>query len=407
VATDIIALSDGVDRIHQAGSGQKVIAVLNQSPFYPEKGGQEWDTGWIRSEQGVVKVEKVFSEFLIEGRVENGQITENDRVIAEIDRRRRHLIEIHHTTTHLLHRALHEVLGSQVKQAGSWVGEDGLRFDFTHFAAMSLEEIEEVEKIVNQKIFEDHPVIVSYSSLDEAQRAGVIALFEEKYQSLVRIVRINDYTAELCGGTHLRRSSEAGLFKIVTETGIGSGLRRVEAVAGPAALNYLQQFYRIGKEMKDVLGCDLHLCPQTLTNLLQENKQYKSVLEESIRKHARQTILDNLAAVGQDDFPIYLTHLFIDNPPEINFLKEIVDDLRNRINKGIVLLGIQKGDSISGVLAGINLPKNIDLNRLIRETTKKFGGGGGGKPTLAQFGGVPSTQWDIFVKEVKQCIDQI
>ena len=407
VATEIIALSDGVDRIHQVGSGQRVIVVLNQSPFYPEKGGQEWDTGWIRSEQGVVKVEKVFSEFLIEGKVENGQITENDRVIAEIDRRRRHLIEIHHTTTHLLHRALREVLGSQVKQAGSWVGEDGLRFDFTHFAAMSLEEIEEVEKIVNQKIFEDHPVIVSYSSLDEAQRAGVIALFEEKYQSLVRIVRINDYTAELCGGTHLRRSSEAGLFKIVAETGIGSGLRRVEAVAGPAALSYLQRFYHIGKEMKDTLGCDLHLCPQTLTNLLQENKLYKSVLEENIRKHARQTILDNLATVSQDDSPIYLSHLFIDNPPEVNFLKEIVDDLRNRINIGLVLLGIKKGDSISGVLAGINLPKNIDLNRLIRETTKKFGGGGGGKPTLAQFGGIPFTQWDIFVKEVKQVIDQI
>ena len=212
VNTDMVALSDGEDRISRAETGQKVIVALKESPFYPEKGGQEFDTGWIESEQGRVQVEKVYSEFLIEGTVVSGQIKENDRVWAKIDTQRRRLIEIHHTTTHLLHRALREILGSQVKQAGSWVGESGLRFDFTHFSALSEDEIDAVEEIVNQKIFEDLPVVISYSSLDEAQRAGVIALFEEKYQSLVRIVRVGDYTAELCGGTHLWRTSEAGLL---------------------------------------------------------------------------------------------------------------------------------------------------------------------------------------------------
>ena len=168
---------------------------------------------------GRIQVEKVYSDFLIEGTVIGGQIKENEPVCAKIDVHRRRLIEIHHTTTHLLHRALREILGSHVKQAGSWVGESGLRFDFTHFSALSEEEIDVVEDIVNQKIFEDLPVVISYSSLDEAQRAGVVALFEEKYQSLVRIVRVGNYTAELCGGTHLRRTSEAGLFKIKRPVG--------------------------------------------------------------------------------------------------------------------------------------------------------------------------------------------
>lgn len=407
VSTNIVALSDGEDRISQAEAGQKVIVVLKESPFYPEKGGQEFDTGWIESEQGRIQVEKVYSDFLIEGKVIGGQIKENEPVCAKIDVHRRRLIEIHHTTTHLLHRALREILGSQVKQAGSWVGESGLRFDFTHFSALSEEEIDVVEDIVNQKIFEDLPVVISYSSLDEAQRAGVVALFEEKYQSLVRIVRVGNYTAELCGGTHLRRTSEAGLFKIITESSIGSGLRRIEAVAGSSAFQYLQNYYRIGRDIKRMLGSDQNQIVTTIKNLIENNKRYKEELQKTFQAQARQAILDALKVAESNHTPIVLTHLFVENPPEIDYLKEIIDELRTRLDRGIVVLGIKKDESISGVLAGINLPNSIDLNRFVREITKKIGGGGGGRPSLVQFGGVPFRSWEELIEEIKKLPHQI
>jgi len=407
VSTNIVALSDGEDRISQAEAGQKVIVVLKESPFYPEKGGQEFDTGWIESEQGRIQVEKVYSDFLIEGTVIGGQIKENEPVCAKIDVHRRRLIEIHHTTTHLLHRALREILGSQVKQAGSWVGESGLRFDFTHFSALSEEEIDVVEDIVNQKIFEDLPVVISYSSLDEAQRAGVVALFEEKYQSLVRIVRVGNYTAELCGGTHLRRTSEAGLFKIITESSIGSGLRRIEAVAGSPAFQYLQNYYRIGRDIKRMLGSDQNQILTTIKNLIENNKRYKEELQKTFQAQARQAILDALKVAESNHTPIVLTHLFVENPPEIDYLKEIIDELRTRLDRGIVVLGIKKDESISGVLAGINLPNSIDLNRFVREITKKIGGGGGGRPSLVQFGGVPFRSWEELIEEIKKLPHQI
>jgi len=407
VSTNIVALSDGEDRISQAEAGQKVIVVLKESPFYPEKGGQEFDTGWIESEQGRIQVEKVYSDFLIEGTVIGGQIKENEPVCAKIDVHRRRLIEIHHTTTHLLHRALREILGSQVKQAGSWVGESGLRFDFTHFSALSEEEIDVVEDIVNQKIFEDLPVVISYSSLDEAQQAGVVALFEEKYQSLVRIVRVGNYTAELCGGTHLRRTSEAGLFKIITESSIGSGLRRIEAVAGSPAFQYLQNYYRIGRDIKRMLGSDQNQILTTIKNLIENNKRYKEELQKTFQAQARQAILDALKVAESNHTPIVLTHLFVENPPEIDYLKEIIDELRTRLDRGIVVLGIKKDESISGVLAGINLPNSIDLNRFVREITKKIGGGGGGRPSLVQFGGVPFRSWEELIEEIKKLPHQI
>jgi len=407
VNTEIVALSDGQDRISQATTGQRVIVALRESPFYPEKGGQEFDTGWIEAEQGRVQVKKVYSEFLIEGIVVSGQVREKDQVFAKIDPQRRRLIEIHHTSTHLLHRALREILGSQVKQAGSWVGESGLRFDFTHFSALTEEEIDAVEAMVNQKIFEDLPVVVSYSSLDEAQRAGVIALFEEKYQSLVRIVRVGDYTAELCGGTHLRRTSEAGLFKIVTESSIGSGLRRIEAVAGSAAFKYLQEYYQVGRDIKKILGSDLGQILSVINNLIEDNKHYKEELQCTFQAKARQVVLDTLQEAKSNGAAVYLTHLFVENPPEIDYLKEIVDELRLRMDKGIVVLGIKKGSSIAGVLAGINLPQSIDLNHLVRELTKKIGGGGGGRPSLVQFGGIPLDLWEEFVEEIKNATPEI
>ncbi|NLJ38335.1 MAG: alanine--tRNA ligase, partial [Candidatus Atribacteria bacterium] len=256
-------------------------------------------------------------------------------------------------------------------------------------------------------IFEDLPVVISYSSLDEAQRAGVVALFEEKYQSLVRIVRVGNYTAELCGGTHLRRTSEAGLFKIITESSIGSGLRRIEAVAGSPAFQYLQNYYRIGRDIKRMLGSDQNQILTTIKNLIENNKRYKEELQKTFQAQARQAILDALKVAESNHTPIVLTHLFVENPPEIDYLKEIIDELRTRLDRGIVVLGIKKDESISGVLAGINLPNSIDLNRFVREITKKIGGGGGGRPSLVQFGGVPFRSWEELIEEIKKLPHQI
>jgi alanyl-tRNA synthetase len=391
----------------QAAQGEEVFLVLERTPFYPEKGGQEWDTGFIIAPQGLARINRVFlvgeSCIVHQGRVERGRLQAGEVVVARVDSRRRRMLAIHHTCTHLLHRALRNLLGEQVKQAGSWVGEQGLRFDFAHFAPLTEEEIKAVEAEVNAKIFEDLPVVVSYTTLEEARRSGVIALFDEKYQKEVRVVRVLGYSAELCGGTHLTRTAQAGLFRIISEGSIGSGIRRIEAVAGPLALERFQKDAQLVKSLKEAVEIDESQLLDKVQGLLEENKQLKKELTQFKRQATvdlvRQKILESKERV--------FSHLFSDASLDIETLRPVFDELRDQPLSRVVVLGMEKEGRVQGLVGTTGqLVRNLDLKKLVKEALKVSGGGGGGRPHLVQFGGVPRDKWAAFVEELCRLVNR-
>lgn len=381
IETQVLALFSQGERVKEVKKGEEVIVVLEKTPFYPERGGQEGDKGFITSSQGEIRVEQVSapssSLIIHRGVVEEGIVREGEKARAQIEARRRKAMEIHHTVTHLLHRALREVLGEQVKQTGSWVGEEGLRFDFTHFAPLSSEEIKAVESLVNEKIFEDLPVQITFSTLEEAQKRGVIALFEEKYEEMVRIVRVGNYSAELCGGTHLAHTAQALLFKITSESSIGRGLRRIEGVAGPSALSYLNQKEQILQDVVKTVNVEEGKVKEYIEKVVGENKELKKALEKERRRRIEEKIKSQISSVSNEETTL-VSYLGEEDGLDLDFLKEVVDHLRPFIQKGVVVLGLKKEGKIQGVLAGIGLPPEANLGRMIKEWSQKIGGGGGG-----------------------------
>ena len=331
---------------------------------------------------------------------------EGEKARAQIEARRRKAMEIHHTVTHLLHRALREVLGEQVKQTGSWVGEEGLRFDFTHFAPLSSEEIKAVESLVNEKIFEDLPVQITFSTLEEAQKRGVIALFEEKYEEMVRIVRVGNYSAELCGGTHLAHTAQALLFKITSESSIGRGLRRIEGVAGPSALSYLNQKEQILQDVVKTVNVEEGKVKEYIEKVVGENKELKKALEKERRRRIEEKIKSQISSVSNEETTL-VSYLGEEDGLDLDFLKEVVDHLRPFIQKGVVVLGLKKEGKIQGVLAGIGLPPEANLGRMIKEWSQKIGGGGGGRPHLAQFGGLSEEKWEELISLLEDWVESL
>lgn len=410
IETQVLALFSQGERVKEVKKGEEVIVVLEKTPFYPERGGQEGDKGFITSSQGEIRVEQVSapssSLIIHRGVVEEGIVREGEKARAQIEARRRKAMEIHHTVTHLLHRALREVLGEQVKQTGSWVGEEGLRFDFTHFAPLSSEEIKAVESLVNEKIFEDLPVQITFSTLEEAQKRGVIALFEEKYEEMVRIVRVGNYSAELCGGTHLAHTAQALLFKITSESSIGRGLRRIEGVAGPSALSYLNQKEQILQDVVKTVNVEEGKVKEYIEKVVGENKELKKVLEKERRRRIEEKIKSQISSVSNEETTL-VSYLGEEDGLDLDFLKEIVDHLRPFIQKGVVVLGLKKEGKIQGVLAGIGLPPEANLGRMIKEWSQKIGGGGGGRPHLAQFGGLSEEKWEELISLLEDWVESL
>ena len=410
IETQVLALFSQGERVKEVKKGEEVIVVLEKTPFYPERGGQEGDKGFITSSQGEIRVEQVSapssSLIIHRGVVEEGIVREGEKTRAQIEDRRRKAMEIHHTVTHLLHRALREVLGEQVKQTGSWVGEEGLRFDFTHFAPLSSEEIKAVESLVNEKIFEDLPVQITFSTLEEAQKRGVIALFEEKYEEMVRIVRVGNYSAELCGGTHLAHTAQALLFKITSESSIGRGLRRIEGVAGPSALSYLNQKEQILQDVVKTVNVEEGKVKEYIEKVVGENKELKKALEKERRRRIEEKIKSQISSVSNEETTL-VSYLGEEDGLDLDFLKEVVDHLRPFIQKGVVVLGLKKEGKIQGVLAGIGLPPEANLGRMIKEWSQKIGGGGGGRPHLAQFGGLSEEKWEELISLLEDWVESL
>lgn len=385
----VLALVAEGDEIDRAQEGMKVDVVLDVTPFYGESGGQVGDVGFIETTDGLVRVvdTKKFGDIIVHrGIVERGTIKTGEEVFARIDAAKRRDTEAHHTSTHLLHKALREVLGSHVRQAGSLVAPDRLRFDFTHFRALSREEIEEVERIVNEKIWEDIKVERFETDMDTAISMGAMALFGEKYGERVRVVKVGDFSIELCGGTHVSSTGKIGMFKIVSESAVSAGVRRIEALARSALYNYILRKDSILRDIDSLLkvreGEEVDRIDKLLKRIRELEKELERKKEFSISDAVEKVVG---TAVKVKDYNVAWG---IFEGLDMGTLRDMVDQVKKRLRSVVVLL-VSKGDRGVSLVVGVtdNLTGLFDAREVIREVASIVGGGGGGRADLAQAGG--------------------
>ncbi len=372
-------------------AGKDVEIVLDKSPFYAEAGGQVGDTGYLRGPNGCVRVldtQWVQPEFFVHrGVLEEGHLKVGEEVVAEVDKGRRLDIMRNHTATHLLHKALREVLGGHASQSGSLVAPDRLRFDFTHMAALTTEELREIERRINAKIRENLPVTAQVISYDEAIAAGAVAIFGEKYGDRVRMVSIDDYTKELCAGTHLRATGEIGLFHIVGEESVGAGLRRIEALTGRGAERYMQEALATLAQMADRLQVPPMEVGDKVASLLESLREKEREVVRLRRERARSKVDSLLEKVAEvKGVKLLAAEVQAD---DIESLREMTDWVRGRLGSVVVVLGAVL-DGKPGFVAAVTpdlVERGLRADWLVKEVANLVGGGGGGRATLAQAGG--------------------
>lgn len=387
----ILALIQEGKEIKQADAPGEIELVAAETPFYAESGGQSGDQGTITSKQGWLSVETTFALpnglILHRGRLQEGALRVGDRVILSVSNDWRSSTANNHTATHLLHGSLRRILGDQVKQAGSLVSPQRLRFDFSHYSALSLKELQAVEDLVNEQIQKNLPVDTKVMDYEEAKATGAIALFEERYGDRVRLVRIGDFSQELCGGTHSSRTGNLGFFKILSEGSVASGVRRIEAVTGKEAVKNVHQT----EERLKALGELLKVGPEDLVLRIEKLISQQKELERSIAR-LNKTLLDGggiekilEGAREIQGIKILSTPVPISESKE---LRDMADSLRDRLGSGIVILGGVKDEKVLLVtMVSKDLTRKFQAGKIIKRIANALGGDGGGRPDMAQAGG--------------------
>ena len=374
----------------QAGPGQDVAVFLDKSPFYAEMGGQVGDIGIIKTDMGTVEVTDcihvVGGKTAHIGQVVDGMISVGERATASYDVKNRLSIARNHSATHLLQQALRDVLGTHVQQAGSYVSAGRLRFDFTHFTAMTPDELKKVEQIVNEKIYESIPVTVSEMSLDAARKMGATALFGEKYGQTVRVVDMGGYSIELCGGTHLKNTAQIGSFKIISEGGVAAGVRRIEALTGFGAVAYYERQEEELKEACRLLKANPDTLIQKLEHVLAEQKEQAKELEQLKAKLAGAAAGDILAGKQQING---VDVICAQTEGDANALKTLGDELKNQLPVSVIVLASIQGGKVNLVAMATEeaVKKGAHAGNIIKAAAAVCGGGGGGRPGMAQAGG--------------------
>ncbi len=391
-----------------AEEGDKVILVFDKTVFYAECGGQVGDTGFAKAEMGRAEItgsRKLSSKHISDAVITSGRLAVGDSASLNVDKNRRMAIARNHSTTHLLQKALREVLGTHVAQAGSYVGEDRLRFDFSHFEAMTQEEILEVEKKVNEKILEGLKITKEEMSIDEAKKKGATALFGEKYGETVRVVTMGDYSMELCAGTHLDSTTEAGLFKIVSESAVASGVRRIEGVTGKAVLDYIYEkentILQISEIMKTAPASVVERT-RAFSDKANENKKELERLQAQMSKSMAGNLSDN----AEDVKGISLVTAMV-NGVNTEQMREMIDTLKDKLTLCAVVLASIDGEKVTfvgGASKGA-VEKGIHIGKIIKEVASIAGGGGGGKPDSAQAGGKNPDKAEEALSAVKGLIE--
>jgi len=389
-ATDVIKVSYG-------GDGHADI-VLKETPFYAESGGQVGDRGVITGPGFQLRIDNTFRQgdmILHRGRFEKGSTISSPKVEARVDTDRKLSTARNHTATHLLHKALKEVLGDHVNQAGSLVTPERMRFDFTHFAAMTEAQIEQTERIVNLHIIRNHRVEKYHTSLADAREEGATALFGEKYGEEVRVVRIEDYSMELCGGTHLDSTGQIGYFRIVSEEGIAAGVRRIEAVTGTGADQWLREEKRILDRAGVLLKCRRDEIPQRIEALIRERKTNERKIRQ-MEKSSASSELDILVSKAEKVKGISLVANRV-GVSDMDAFRSMGDRLREMLKTGVGVLGTimeDKAQLLCVVTDDLIKSKGIRAGDIVRELAPIMGGGGGGKPHLALAGGKDTDKLD-------------
>ncbi|MCF7794550.1 MAG: alanine--tRNA ligase [Candidatus Cloacimonetes bacterium] len=390
---------------HFVDEEKEVIIVLQKTPFYAESGGQVADHGKIFNDDFKVKITDVQKEndvFFHFGKMIFGEIV-TDEVTAQIDLERRKSTARNHTATHLLHKALREILGEHVQQKGSLVHPDHLRFDFTHFKQVSSSELDAIERSVNAKVRECLPLKTEIKEIEEARKEGATALFGEKYGEEVRVISISDYSKELCGGTHLNFTGEIGLFKITSESSIASGIRRIEAISGLQAEKYV----KVLEDEVDEIGRHLNAPSDSILDKLQkiisENKKLHIQLK-SIRVKSAGNALDNIIADSQEinGVKLVVTKVNIPNP---GMMRQLGDQLKDKLKSGIGVLFAEVDGKVSILcIVTKDLIKQYHAGKIVGKVAELVGGSGGGRPDMAMAGGKDADKINEAMKQVKEII---
>ncbi|HGH6007488.1 TPA: alanine--tRNA ligase [Vibrio cholerae] len=356
-------------------AGDKAIIVLDNTPFYAESGGQCGDTGVLKTDAGIFHVEdtqKLGNAIAHHGVLAQGVLATGDQVDAIVDEKRRAAISLNHSATHLLHAALRKVLGEHVAQKGSLVRAETLRFDFSHLEAMTPAEIKEVERLVNQEIRHNHDIETNIMNIDEAKAKGAMALFGEKYDDQVRVLSMGDFSTELCGGIHASNTGDIGLFKIISEGGIAAGIRRIEAVTGEGALDYLDA----QQAQYDAKVSEMAVKAKLLEKEIQQLKDKLAAKESA-------GLIDQVKQIAGVN--VLVAQL---NGADNKALRSMVDDLKNQLSSGIIMLG-NVAEGKVGLIAGVtnDLTNKVKAGELVNMVALQVGGKGGGRPDMAQAGG--------------------
>ncbi|MDO5374621.1 MAG: alanine--tRNA ligase [Staphylococcus rostri] len=406
--TDMIV--DGA-RVTEVDADQTVYFILDKTPFYAVSGGQVADKGIVTSDDFEIEVREVIKapngQNLHTGYVKFGTVTEGAEVEASVDSKSRKAIMKNHSATHLLHAALKEVLGSHVNQAGSLVDSERLRFDFSHIAAMTQEELQLVEQRVNEEIWNSVDVSISEMPIDEAKEKGAMALFGEKYGDVVRVVDMQPFSIELCGGTHVNNTSEIGLFKITSESGTGAGVRRIEAVTGQAAFVYLERYLERFNAIKTQVKAKADdQVLDKVENLQVQEKALQQTIEaknKEINALKMGNIEDQVVTIN--DMPVLITEVEVDNAKA---MRTTMDDFKSKLQDAIIVLASDVGGKVSLVAT---VPKQyvdrIKAGDIIKEMAPIVGGKGGGRPDMAQGGGTDPSQITAALQFVETYIKSL
>ncbi len=371
-------------------AGAEGVVILDRSPFYGESGGQVGDRGWITTETArfaVLDTQKEGGGVLLHlGQVSEGQLQVGDRVEAQVDAERRQATALNHSATHLLHAALRQILGSHVQQKGSLVGPERLRFDFSHFEPLKREQIVAIERLVNREIRANHLVETRIMSLEDAKAAGAMALFGEKYGDQVRVLRMGDFSTELCGGTHVKAVGDIGLFKIVSEMGIAAGVRRIEAITGATALAWVEADEERLLRIASLLKGGRDDVEERLIQWMDRTRRLERELEQLKTKSASLAGQD-LAAQAIEIQGVKILAARLDGA-DPKMLRVTLDQLKDRLGSAVIVLATEIEGKVS-LVAGVtkDLTDRLSANDLIRAVAEKVGGKGGGRPDMAQAGG--------------------
>ncbi|TDR22326.1 alanine--tRNA ligase [Marinicella litoralis] len=383
-------LVDGkpVEEIH---AGETAFVVLDSTPFYAESGGQVGDVGVLESGglmAEVVDTQKAAGQFhLHQVNVTKGSLKTQQAVVAKIDDNYRQQVILNHSATHLLHKVLRDVLGTHVQQKGSLVNADKLRFDFSHNQPISQNDLYEVETRVNQAIRENLAAVDKEMSYDEAIDYGAMALFGEKYGDDVRVMDFGGFSVELCGGTHVHATGDIGLFKIIQETSVASGIRRIEAITGDKAVHWVQQQEKQLKSMAALTNAPVDLVTEAVTKLMDQNKNLEKQLDELNKAQASANINDIYNQVIEINGVNFLYHVFNDSNADV--LRDFIDAFKSKYERGVIVLGNRVSDGKAQVMVGVtkSTTAQVKAGDLIKSILSQVNGRGGGRPDFAQGGG--------------------